>query len=229
MAASLKIAATSELAGALAHELSHPIGAVSNYAAALEQILSKEPHADPALTTIATKLRNEARRATVTLRRLREFFRSGSLAMESVDLSDLARDAIALLTNRIGTLSIVARTNLEPGTGTILADRIQLLGVLHNLLLNAIEAMETVAVERRVIAVSTSRDADFIRVSVEDSGPGIAPDIRDHMFEALATTKSAGLGLGLSISRSVVQAPRRPHRACRVRAWRRQVHREPST
>ena len=206
VAATLKVAATSELAGALAHELSHPIGALANYAVALTQIVGKDNNADPALATIAGKLRQEARRATDTLRRLREFFRSGSLAMEPVDLNDLVRESVALIATRLSGRSILVRTTIDPVAQTVLAGRTQLLGVLHNLLLNAVEALDSVSPEHREILVTVERRGEDALIGVADSGPGIAPDIRDHMFEALTTTKSHGLGLGLSISRSIVQA-----------------------
>ncbi len=206
VAATLKSAATAELAGALAHELSHPIGALSNYAVALTQIVGKETNADPALASIAAKLRQEARRATDTLRRMREFFRSGSLAMESVDLNDLVRESVALIATRLAGRSIQLRTAIDPVGQSVLAGRTQMLGVLHNLLLNAVEALDAARPERREILVTVKHTGSVAMIGIADSGPGIAPDIRDHMFEALTTTKSQGLGLGLSISRSIVQA-----------------------
>jgi signal transduction histidine kinase len=206
VAATLKVAATSELAGALAHEISHPLGAVSNYAVALTQIVGKTEGADPALITIANKLRQEARRASDTLRRMREFFRTGSVALASVDVGDLINDSLAFIATRVAGRSITVRTVIDPTTPRVLADRIQLLGVLHNLMLNAVEAVETMRMDNRQIVVSAGRRNDEVFMAIADSGPGISADIRDHVFEALTTTKSYGLGLGLSISRSIVQA-----------------------
>ena len=206
VAASMKNAATSELAGALAHELSHPIGAVSNYSVALSQLIARMPHADPEIGIIADKLRREAKRATLTVRRLRDFFRSGTLTLEAVTAGEIAREAAGLLDTRFSAAEIAVRSATPSQSAIVLVDRIQMLGVLHNLMLNAIDAVEAVPADRRAVEINISRGPACAIIAVEDSGPGIAPDIRDQLFEALATTKRDGLGLGLSMSRSIVQA-----------------------
>lgn len=206
VAASMKSAATSELAGALAHELSHPIGAVSNYSVALSQLIARMPHADPEIGIIAEKLRREARRATVTVRRLRDFFRSGTLTLEAATAAEIAREAAGLLDTRFSAAEITVRIVTPSQPAVVLVDRIQMLGVVHNLLLNAIDAVESMPSDRRAVEINITRGRELATIAVEDSGPGIAPDIRDQLFEALATTKRDGLGLGLSMSRSIVQA-----------------------
>ena len=206
LAASLKIAATGELAGTLAHELGHPLGAISNYASALNHVVRRHTPENLEAINIGNKLNQEIQRATVTLHRLRDFFRTGSLAFERTDLGDLARDAILLLKDRLADNSINPSVAIDPLPNFVLCDRIQLRAVIHNLVVNAIDALKPMPQNRRAVAIRVHRNGDTIFLEVEDSGGGVAPDVRDHIFEPLITTKKDGLGLGLSMSRSVVQA-----------------------
>lgn len=206
LAASLKVAATGELAGALAHELGHPLGAISNYAAALNYVVAKvAPESGEALS-IGNKLSREIMRAMDTLHRLRDFFRTGSLAVERVDIGALAREAVALLKDRLVHNGVSPQLVVHPGVNSVLADRIQIHAVIHNLLVNGIDALKQVPAERRMLAVSVRRTRDAVVLEVDDSGIGVAADVRDHIFEPLTTTKKDGLGLGLSMSRSVITA-----------------------
>lgn len=201
LAASLKESATSELAGVLAHELSHPIGAISNYAAVVDDLIKD---ADDNTRAIFGKLRQEAKRAKDTVHRLREFFRSGSLTIEPVNLGELVNDSIALLRSRSGHEGISIRIASEADDIVVLADRIQLHGVLHNILINALDAIKAMPPARRTIEVQIWRSAAIARITIEDAGLGIAADVKDHIFQPFVTTKKDGLGLGLSTSRSII-------------------------
>ncbi len=206
LAASLKVAATGELAGALAHELGHPLGAISNYAAALNHVVAKEaPHSREAIS-IGNKLAREIQRATDTLHRLRDFFRSGSLAVERVDIGALAKDAVTLLKDRFENNGISPHIVIQPGSNSVLADRVQVHAVIHNLLVNAVDALKLVAIQQRALSVSIHRTNEAVALAVDDSGLGVSSDVREHIFEPLTTTKKDGLGLGLSMSRSVIEA-----------------------
>jgi C4-dicarboxylate-specific signal transduction histidine kinase len=205
LAASLKTAATSELAGTLAHELSHPIGAISNYVSALSHVL-KGTTPDPAIPPILGKLNLEIKRATDTVHHLRDFFRSGTVTLQRTDLGALARESTALFVNRLSGGEVRPLLSIQPGPIMVQADRVQLHAVIHNLLINAVDALQPLPPGERKLRVTVAREGGNAILAVEDSGPGVAPDIRDSIFEGLTTTKREGLGLGLSICRSIVQA-----------------------
>jgi len=205
LATSLTTAATSELAGTLAHELSHPIGAISNYVAALNHVIRSSP-ADAATQSILAKLNQEVKRATDTLHHLRDFFRTGSLALQDTDLADLVRESASLFVTRLTGRAVTPQLSLQAGPTMILADRIQLHAVIHNLLINAADALGPIPFARQELRISLHRTGESAVLSVEDSGTGVAQDIRENIFEGLTTTKKDGLGLGLSICRSIVRA-----------------------
>ncbi|MGE4064632.1 MAG: ATP-binding protein [Rhodospirillaceae bacterium] len=206
ISAGLRVGTTGELAGTLAHELGHPLGAISNYAAALNHILRKVAPNNADATLIAAKLGQEILRATDTLQRIREFFRSGKLTLERTDLGAIVKEAMVLLKDRLGYNGISPCIVLQGGSPVINCDHVQLRAVVYNLLVNAIDALKSVKPESRELSVTLTRLADQIRLDVEDSGGGVATDVRGDIFEPLVTTKSDGLGLGLTMSRSVVTA-----------------------
>lgn len=205
LAASLKTAATSELAGTLAHELSHPIGAIANYAAALNHIVKVDSQ-DSSARSILNKLNQEARRATDTVHHFRDYFRTGSLAMQETNLGDLVKESTSLFVNRMTDETVKLQLSVQAGTFIVLADRIQLHAVIHNLLINAVEALQPIPPAQQMMCISVRRDGEFAVLSVDDSGTGVANDIKDNIFDGLTTTKKDGLGLGLSICRSIVTA-----------------------
>lgn len=205
LAASLKIAATGELAGTLAHELGHPLGAISNYAAALNHIIRDvAPHSEA--PRIGAKLSAEIVRATDTLHRLRDFFRSGGMSFERLDLVTLTKDAVNLLKDRLDRNGIAPHIVIPSRPLMVLGDQIQLRAVIYNLMVNAIDALRPVDTDARTMSITLRRSGDTAVLEVEDSGAGVAADVKDHIFEPLVTTKKDGLGLGLSMSRSVVVA-----------------------
>jgi len=206
LSASLRIAATGELAGTLAHELSHPLGAISNYAAALNHVLRKIAPDNNDAAAIGAKLAQEVVRATDTLHRMREFFRTGALMVEQIDIGAIVKDAVLLLKDRLGHNAISPYIVVQGGPKMVLGDRIQLRAVVYNLLINAIDALKPLPAESRILSVTVRRAGDSIVLEVEDSGGGVAIDVRDEIFEPLVTTKKDGLGLGLSMSRSVIDA-----------------------
>jgi len=205
LAASLKIAATGELAGTLAYELGHPLGAISNYASALNHIV-REVAPNSEAPRIGAKLSAEIVRATDTLHRLRDFFRTGAMSFEPLDLVTLTKDAVALLKDRLERNGISPHIVIPSRPLMVLGDQIQLRAVIHNLMVNAVDALKPVDADARSMSITLRPHGDSAVLEVEDSGGGVAPDVKDHIFEPLVTTKKDGLGLGLSMSRSVVVA-----------------------
>ncbi len=206
LSASLRMAATGELAGTLAHELGHPLGAISNYASALNHVIRRAAPDNAEAASIGAKLTQEIVRATDTLHRMREFFKTGALTVERTDLGAIAKDAALLLKEKLARSGISPYIVIQGGSNIILGDDIQLRAVVYNLLVNAVDALKSVAPDYRVLAISVRRTDEWVTLEVEDSGPGVVTDVRDDIFEPLVTTKEDGLGLGLSMSRSVVHA-----------------------
>lgn len=205
LATSLKTAATSELAGTLAHELSHPIGAISNYVAALNHIVKGAP-SDLSTQSILTKLNREVKRATDTVHHFRDFFRTGSLVMQETDIGDLVKESTSLFMDRMTDGAVKPQLSIQAGRCIVMADRIQMHAVIHNLLINAADALQPMPPAQRMISISLRKQGNAAIFTVDDSGGGVAQDIRENIFDGLTTTKKDGLGLGLSICRSVIQA-----------------------
>ncbi len=206
LSASLRVAATGELAGTLAHELGHPLGAISNYASALNHVVRRIAPENAEAASIGAKLAQEVVRATDTLHRMRDFFRTGAMTVEPADIGDIVKDATLLLKDRLGRNAISPYIVVQGGSNIVLGDHVQLRAVVYNLLVNAIDALKPVAPEARLLSVVVRRTADSVILEVEDSGAGVAADVRDDIFEPLVTTKEDGLGLGLSMCRSVIDA-----------------------
>ncbi|MGE3333537.1 MAG: ATP-binding protein [Rhodospirillaceae bacterium] len=206
LSASLRVAATGELAGTLAHELGHPLGAISNYASALNHVLRRIAPDNAEAAAIGAKLTQEVIRATDTLHRMRDFFRTGGMAVQPVDIGDIVKDAALLLKDRLGRNDISPYIVVQGGPNVVLGDHVQLRAVVYNLLVNAIDALKPVPQEARALAAMVRRTPNSVILEVEDSGSGVATDVRDDIFEPLVTTKEDGLGLGLSMSRSVIDA-----------------------
>jgi len=202
---SLRAAAASELASTLAHELNQPLSAIGTYTRSA-QILLERGDPDGELPATMRKVVAEANRAGMVMRRLREFVLTGAVRLEPLRPATLLEDAAAAALARAQQHHVLLTTVAAPDLPAVLGDRIPLETVLHNLIANAIDAV-TGQERGRVVRVSAVRhDANTVRISVEDEGPGIAPEMAATLFEPLATNKAHGLGLGLPISRTIVEA-----------------------
>ena len=202
---SLRLAAASELASALAHELNQPLSAISAYLRACQLMLARGGDDASELATTMDKVIGEANRAGNVVRRLRDFFRSGSAHVEPIAPSVLIDDACAGVRERANRHGVALEQSSEP-LPAVLVDRVQIEAVLHNLLANAVDAVKTSAQARRIRVVSAREETGFVRIAVEDNGPGIAAEIAASLFDPFVTTKARGMGLGLAISRSIVDA-----------------------
>jgi two-component system sensor kinase FixL len=202
----LRYAAAGEMASALAHELNQPLSAIASYLRACELML-KQPleHRERLAETLSDAVA-EARRAGSVVKELREFFRSGAVQLEAVGVRDLVQRALEPLRDRIRRHAVDLRIDFEPDLPRIYVDRMQIETVLHNLVGNAIDAMVTAHCAERLLAIEAGRhDARFVRVAVRDTGPGINPEIAQRIFQPFKSTKPHGMGLGLALSRSIVE------------------------
>ena len=204
---SLRLAAASEMASALAHELNQPLSAIATYARAGQIIASDPTRSQEALGATMDKLAQEAARAGAVVRRLRDFFRTGSARLEPLHVELLLRDIVDAERPRAERHRVRIVLDCTQALPRVTADRVQIETVLHNLISNAIDALKQTTYDERVIRIgATHEGAQFVTISVADNGPGISEDIADQLFRPFATSKPRGMGLGLAISRSIVEA-----------------------
>jgi PAS domain S-box-containing protein len=199
-----RVSMMGELTASLAHEVKQPIASsVINAKTCVRWLRRDEPDI-PEACEAATRMVNDATRAADILDRVRSLYRRDSPQRELVDVNEIIREMIVLLRDQAIRNSIIIRTACDAGSSTIPADRVQLQQVLMNLMLNGIEAMKDTGGE---LTVTSQRTADSqLLISVSDSGIGIAPDQADRIFEAFFTTKPQGTGMGLSISRKIIES-----------------------
>lgn len=201
----LRLAAAGEMAGALAHEINQPLTALSAYGTACEQLLEQGETGDRLRETIR-RMVAESFRAADVVRRLRDFFRTGATQLERITLGNLLASAASPFSAKAQHQGIELAIDPAPPC-VLLADRLQLEVVLRNLLSNAFDAVAERPAGQRCIRLSTHPEgAGRICVRVEDSGPGISGEMAARMFEAFQSSKASGLGLGLTISRAIVEA-----------------------
>ena len=149
---------------------------------------------------------DDAHRAGEIIGRIRALVRKHPPRRERVDINAIILEVIALVRYDVQRHGVSVRTELDERLPLVLADRIQLQQVLLNLMMNAIEAMSAGAETPREVSITSMTDADAVAISVADTGPGLSPATRERLFEAFHTTKPHGMGMGLAISRSIVDA-----------------------
>jgi two-component system sensor kinase FixL len=201
-----RLSAMGTMASTLAHELNQPLAAIATYGEAVRDILAApEPPERELLVEVFDDIAEQALRAGSIVRRLREFVARGEVAKAVEDLPSLIGEASALALVGSKEKGVISHFVYQPDATPVLADRIQIQQVLMNLMRNAIEAMESGPVRRLTVATSVL-DAETVQVSVLDTGPGLAPEVAAHLFEAFTSTKRSGMGLGLSICRTIIEA-----------------------
>jgi two-component system sensor kinase FixL len=201
-----RLTAMGEMASALAHELNQPLSAIANYMKGSRRLLENSSDDRSALLRNAMdKAAEQALRAGQIIRRLRDFVARGESERRVESVKKLVEEASALALVGAKDLGVRVRFQLDPTVDLVLADKVQIQQVLLNLLRNAVEAMESS--QRRELVISTSSERDgMIAISVADTGPGIAPEIMSQLFQPFVTNKPHGMGVGLSISRTIVEA-----------------------
>ncbi len=196
-----------EFAASIAHEINQPLsGIITNASTCLRMLAADSPNIDGALETARRTIR-DGKRASDVITRLRALFRKQGTITESVDLNGAAREVIALLQGELQGSRVVLETKLADELPSVTGDRVQLQQVILNLLRNASEAMSGVDDRLRRVVIRTEPEGDVaVRLSVRDAGVGIAPDTVGRLFEAFYTTKNDGMGIGLSVSRSIIDS-----------------------
>src|SRR6202008_3990987 len=201
-----RVATTGQLTASITHEVNQPIAAAVTYAFAARRFLSAEPpnfcEVDDTLSLIV----KEGNRAGEVVGRIRALIKKAPARKDAVEVNDAILEIIALTRTEAASNSVLVRTQLAEGLPRVQGDRVQLQQVLLNLIINAIEAMRDVGEEERELLISSRYKPDGVSVEVRDSGPGFPSTVLDRVFEAFYTTKPGGLGLGLSICRSIIEA-----------------------
>jgi signal transduction histidine kinase len=206
LAKAMRFAAVGEFASGMAHELNQPITAQVSYLRAA-QILA-EPFAgrDPRLAETLDKAAREALRTSDILRRLRDFSRGGAPQIGIVNIEEVAAGVLQSHEQRARARGVRLRSQFAADLPSVASDRTQIEMALHNLLSNAVDAVSQSRAAVPGILVSASRSGDSVLLIVEDSGPGVSPEVAERIFEPFVTTKPDGMGLGLSISRSLLRS-----------------------
>jgi C4-dicarboxylate-specific signal transduction histidine kinase len=196
-----------ELAASIAHEVSQPLaGIVTNANASLRWLGAESPNLEEARESIRRIIRDGNRSADV-VSRMRTLFKKASTATESLDINDTIEEVVTLTETEAKRNNVTLSMELAPNLPPVTGDRVQLQQVIVNLILNGIEAMRNLENQERNLIIRTQRgEGGEVRVSVQDSGIGFDPNSAERMFDPFHTTKADGLGMGLSISRSIVES-----------------------
>jgi PAS domain S-box-containing protein len=201
-----RVATMGQLSASIAHEVKQPITAAVTYALAARRFLSAKPpnfrEMDDALSLIV----KEGNRAGEVVGRIRALIKKAPARKDAVAINDAILEVIAVTRMEAANSSVSVRAQLAEGLPRVQGDRVQLQQVLLNLIINAIEAMRDVGEDERELLISSRNEPDGVSVEVRDSGPGFAPAALEGVFEAFYTTKPGGLGMGLSICRSIIEA-----------------------
>ncbi len=203
----LRLAAAGEMAAALAHELNQPLSALGSYARSCQLMLAANPTDLERINQTMDKMGQEVVRAGEVVHRLRDFFRDGTLRLENMVVTQLVSEGLEPLLKQIKRKGMELDIQLQENLPAVQLDRVQIETVLRNLVSNSIEAFAITPDKPCVIRVTaTSSSSDGVMICVEDNGQGISDSILDNIFSPFSTSKAKGMGLGLSISRALVEA-----------------------
>jgi len=196
-----------ELTASIAHEVNQPLaGALANAEACLQWIGRKTPDLDAARRSLEWII-NDCNRAGEVIQRVRALLKKSDTQNAPLDVHDAVNDSIALVQRELLTHRVSLRLELAPALPAVLADRVQLQQVIINLVINGIEAMQAVMDRPRELVIRSRHDeAQQVLLSVTDCGVGISTENADRLFNPFFTTKSSGMGIGLSICRSIIEA-----------------------
>ena len=201
-----RVSSLGVLTASIAHEINQPLsGIVTNASTCLRMLAADPPNVDGARETARRTIR-DGNRASDVITRLRALCSKKETTIESLDLNEAIREVIALSLSELQRNRVILRTELADDLPLITGDRVQLQQVVLNLLRNASDAMSAVDDRPRHMVITTEREeGDRVRLTVQDAGVGLDPQAMDRLFEAFYTTKNDGMGMGLSVSRSIIE------------------------
>jgi C4-dicarboxylate-specific signal transduction histidine kinase len=210
LAHATRVMTMGEVTSSIAHEINQPLGAIVNYGNACLRLL-KDGSTDLATVTPAlSAIVQDANRASSVIARIRALAKKSTPEIVAVSLKDVVADVLAVVRQELTQRRIVLSTDLSEDLSPVLGDRIQLQQVLLNLVMNGIEAMSSVPEDERRLSICARSHLEegeqFVLMAVQDSGIGLRPEQVPRLFETFYTTKVNGMGMGLAISRSIVQA-----------------------
>ena len=202
----MRFSTAGEMAASISHELNQPLGAILTNAETLDAIL-KSPTPDiTELKDIVKDILHDDQRAGEVIRRIRSLLKKAPFELKDFDLNDLVRETLGVLSALAAARKVELTSSITQNALPILGDRIQIQQVILNLVVNGIEAMKDTLAESRIISIRTSPVEDFAELSVSDHGPGIPEDKLKEIFEPFFSSKAEGMGMGLSIARTIVEA-----------------------
>lgn len=200
-----RLALAGEISASIAHEVTQPLSAILSNVETAETLLRKPTPDLPAVLEILEDVRKDDLRAHGIVRKLRVLLRKRELQFEHVDVNALASNVLTLVLPDALRRNVIIHTSLDPALPKVPADPVHLQQVLLNLIINAMDAMDDMPAAARWLEVRTERcDAEYIQVAVADNGRGLGASRLDQLFESFFTTKPDGMGLGLSVARSIV-------------------------
>jgi two-component system sensor histidine kinase DctS len=208
--ASARLATLGEISSMLAHELNQPLAAISSYTTGALNVLGRAADSGAAINPELLKPALEqasvqARRAGQIIRSVHEFVKKREPERQLVDIGELVDGIGALIEIQANKFFVAIQASIPPGLPAVSADRMMLEQVLLNLTRNAIEAMQDVAPERRVLRITAAIEAGKVTVAVIDHGHGIAPEVAERLYSPFFSTKAEGMGMGLSICRTAIE------------------------
>ena len=200
-----RVSTAGVLSASIAHEVNQPLTGIISHAGAARRWLSSQEPDIKALQSSLERIMSAGRRASEIIASLREMFKKETRARTPVDVNQLIFAVLAIVRYELQTHGVDLRTELTDSLPTLEGDRVQLQQVILNLIMNAIEAMQSV--EPRLLSIrSCVRKPNFVHVSIEDTGTGVDPSNEDHIFKPMFTTKEHGMGVGLSICHSIIES-----------------------
>jgi C4-dicarboxylate-specific signal transduction histidine kinase len=201
-----RVTTMGELTASLAHEINQPIAAaVTNANTCLRWLAAETPNLEEARDA-ATRIVKDGKRAGEIISRIRLLFKKGTPEREAVDVNEIIREMLVLLRGETIRYSLTVQTELAADLPQVMGDRVQLQQVLMNLIMNSVDAMKDVDDTRELIIRSQRAENDQVMMSVSDTGVGLPPQHVEQIFDAFFTTKRHGSGMGLRISRSIVES-----------------------